>query len=95
MLMDVSGRSMIVLDDLAQVAEDLRKRGLDVIHDFLYSARGIVEGLDVGDDFFPRWELSLAENAEALERADFAAIKNRRADGWTIEPPVQPGTAVP
>lgn len=86
---------MIVLDDLAQVAEDLRKRGLDVMHDFLYSARGIVEGLDVGDDFFPRWELSLPENAEALQQADFAAIKGRRSPGWSIEPPVPTGTAVP
>jgi hypothetical protein len=77
---------MIVLDDLAQVAEDLRRKGLDVVHDFLYSAHGCVEGLDVGDDFFPRWELSLAENAEALERADFDAIKSRRSAGWSIVP---------
>jgi hypothetical protein len=84
---------MIVLDDLAQVAEDLRKQGLDVIHDFLYFAHGCVEGLDVGDDFFPRWELSLAENAEALARSDFAAIKNRRSPGWTIEPPAQESAA--
>jgi hypothetical protein len=80
---------MIVLDDLAQVAEDLRRQGLDVEHDFLYSTHGCVEGLDVGDDFFPRWELGLAENAEALARADFAAIKSRRSAGWTIEPPVR------
>jgi hypothetical protein len=79
----------MILDDLAQVAEDLRRKGLDVVHDFLYSARGCVEGLDVGDDFFPRWELGLAENAEALARADFAAIKARRHPGWTIEPPAQ------
>jgi hypothetical protein len=85
---------MIILDDLAQVAEDLRKRGLDVTHDFLYGTHGIVEGLDVGDDFFPRWELSLAENAEDLERSDFAAIKARRAVGWTIVPPVRSGSAV-
>jgi hypothetical protein len=80
---------MIVLDDLAQVAEDLRRQGLDVVHDFLYSAQGCVEGLDVGDDFFPRWELSLAENAEALERADFDAIKSRRGPEWTLVPPVR------
>ena len=86
---------MIVLDDLAQVAEDLRRKGLDVVHDFLYSARGCVEGLDVGDDFFPRWELSLAENAEALARADFAAIKSRRCAGWSIVPPVRSGPATP
>ena len=84
---------MMILDDLAQVAEDLRKRGLDVVHDFLYSARGCIEGLGVGDDFFPRWELSLAENAEALERIDFAAIKGRRRPDWTIEPPAWSGSA--
>jgi hypothetical protein len=83
---------MIVLDDLAQVAEDLRRRGLDAVHDFLYSARGCVEGLDVGEDFFPRWELSLPENAEALAQADFVAIKSRRSPGWSIEPPGQPAT---
>jgi hypothetical protein len=78
---------MICLDDLAQLAEDLRKRGLDAVHDFLYNAHGCIEGLDVGDDFFPHWELRLAENAEALERADFAAIKQRRASDWSMEPP--------
>jgi hypothetical protein len=81
------GENMICLDDLAQVAEDLRKKGLEAVHEFLYSARGCVEGLDIGDDFFPLWELGLAENAEALERADFAAIKERRGADWTIEPP--------
>ena len=79
----------MILDDLAQVAEDLRRQGLDVTHDFLYSTHGCVEGLDVGDDFFPRWELSLAENAEDLERSDFAAIKARRHPGWTIVPPTR------
>jgi hypothetical protein len=86
---------MNILEDLAQVAEDLRKRGLDVMHDFLYSAHGIVEGLDVGDDFFPRWELSLPENAAALATADFAAIKGRRPVGWSIEPPAQLESATP
>ncbi len=79
---------MICLDDLAQVAQDLQKRGIDAQHDFLYGPRGCVEGLDVGDDFFPRWELGLAENAEFLERADFAAIKSRRAPDWSVEPPL-------
>jgi hypothetical protein len=80
--------TMISLDDLGQVAQDLQKRGIDAQHDFLYSTHGCVEGLDVGDDFFPLWELGLAENAESLERADFAAIKSRRAADWSVEPPL-------
>jgi hypothetical protein len=76
---------MICLDDLGQVAEDLRKLGINVEHDFIYGPHGGIEGLDVCDDFFPLWELSLPENAEALERADFAAIKLRRAPGWCVD----------
>jgi hypothetical protein len=78
---------MICLDDLGQVAEDLRKRGIHAEHDFLYCPHGCVEGLDVGEDFFPRWELAQAENAESLECADFEAIKRRRAADWNVERP--------
>jgi hypothetical protein len=78
---------MICLDDLYQVAEDLRKRGVAAEYESLYSSHGWLEGLDVGDDFFPVWELGLAENLEALERADFAAIKKRRTPGWSMVPP--------
>ena len=53
---------MITLDDLGQVALDLRKRGVDAAHDFLYSPHGCIEGLDVDDEFFPLWELRLQEN---------------------------------
>ena len=81
---------MICLDDLAQAAEDLRQRGIDAVYDFLYGAHGCIEGLNVGDEFFPLWELSLAENVEALGRADFAAIQQRRAADWTAEPPGVP-----
>ena len=80
---------MICLDDLGQVAEDLRKRGIDAAHDFLYGPHGCIEGLDISDDFFPLWELKLPENAEALERGDFAAIKNGRAPGWNVDPPLR------
>jgi len=75
------------LDDLAQVAEDLRSRGIDAWHDFLYGPHGCLEGLDVGDEFFPLWELMLPENEDALERMDFAAIKGRRGADWSVEPP--------
>ena len=75
---------MISLDDLAQLAEDLRKRGLEAAHGFLYGPHGGIEGLDVGEDFFPLWELGLPENADALERADFAAIKQRRPSDWNL-----------
>jgi hypothetical protein len=64
--------------DLDELAEELRKRGVDACHDFLYSSRGCREGLDVDGEFFPLSELSLPENQEALERLDFEAIKARR-----------------
>ena len=80
---------MICLDDLGQVARDLRKRGIDAEHDFLYGPYGCVEGLDVCDDFFPLWELSLPQNADALERADFDAIKQARGADWAIGAPVR------
>ena len=76
---------MITVDDLGQVALDLRKRGVDAAHDFLYSPHGCIEGLDVDDEFFPLWELRLEENAADLERADFAAILNRRGPDWAVE----------
>ena len=75
------------LDDLAQVAEDLREQGLDACHDFLYGPHGCLEGLDVGEDFFPLWELMLPENQEALVRRDFAWIKAQRGADWSVEPP--------
>ena len=78
---------MTKLDDLAQVAEDLRARGIDACHDFLYGPHGCLEGLDVGEDFFPMWELILPENQEAVERLDFAAIKAHREPDWSVEPP--------
>ena len=75
------------LDDLAQVAEDLRRRGIDACHDFLYGPHGCLEGLDVGDDFFPLWELMMPENQDALAGLDFAAIKRRRASDWSVDRP--------
>ena len=76
---------MVVLEDLGQVAEDLRKRGIDAVHDFVYGERGCIEGLGVGDDFFPLWELCLADNAEALSQGDFALILKRRGPDWTAD----------
>ena len=80
---------MIDLNDLAELAEELRKRGLDATYECLYGPRGCEEGLSIGEDFFPLYELSLAENREALERLDFAAIKARRGAGaGTMRPSV-------
>ena len=79
---------MMQLDDLAQVAEDLRGLGVDACHEILYGPHGGLEGLNVADDFFPLWELNLPENREALERADFAAIQARRGPDWSVEPPI-------
>jgi hypothetical protein len=80
---------MLNFDDLAQIAEELRNAGLDASHEVVGGPRGYQEGLDVGEDFFPLWELSLPENREPLERFDFAAIKARRAPNWSVAPPAR------
>ena len=77
---------MIQVDNLAEMAEALRRRGVDACHEILYGPRGGREVLEVGDDFFPLWELLLPENQEALERLDFAAIKARRTADWSVDP---------
>ena len=77
---------MFPLDDLARVAEDLRRSSIDAVYTILGGPHGALEGLEIGEDFFPLWELSLPENWAALERADFAAIKARRAPDWSVEP---------
>ena len=84
------GVPMTHLDDLAQIAEDLRKAGVDACHEFLSGPRGFLEGLDVGEDFFPLWELNLTENQDSFERYDFAAIKARRGPNWSVVPPAHP-----
>lgn len=78
---------MTHLDDLAQIAEEFQKLGIDACHNFVFGPRGCQEGLDVGEDFFPLWELNLPENQEAFERHDFAAIKARRGPNWSVVPP--------
>ena len=74
------------IDDLDQVVERLRRLGLDACHEFVYSPQGCLEGLDVGDDFFPLWELNLPENQEALSRMDFEEVKANRGSGWSMRP---------
>ena len=86
---------MFSLDDLAQAAEELRCRGLDVCHEILYGPHGGLEGLNVSDEFFPLWELTMPENRDDLERADFAAIQARRGPDWSVEPPIHWRRAVP
>jgi hypothetical protein len=78
---------MFLTDDLVQAAEDLRKHAVEATYAILYGPRGGLEGLEVGEDFFPLWELSLPENREALERYDFALVKARRGQDWSLEPP--------
>jgi hypothetical protein len=70
---------MINLNDLAELADQLRKLGFDATQEFLYTARGCQEGLSIGEDFFPLAELSLPDNRDALEKFDFAAVKAHRA----------------
>ena len=83
---------MLQFEDLAEVAEDLRRRGIDACHQFLYGAHAALEGLEVADEFYPLWELLLPENQDAGEQLDFAAIKARRGDGWSVEPRVARAT---
>jgi len=78
---------MFPLDDLVQVAEDLRKLCVDATYAIVYGPQGGLEGLEVGEDFFPLWELSLPENQAALEQYDFAVIKARRGPDWSLQPP--------
>ena len=78
---------MFLLDDLVQVAEDLRILGVDATYVIVYGSHGGLEGLEVGEDFFPLWELSLPENRAALEKLDFGEIRARRVADWSVEPP--------
>ena len=78
---------MIQVDNLAEIAEELRRRGIEACHEIVYGLHGGREGLDVGEDFFPLWELVLPDNREALTRFDFAAIKARRGPDWSVDPP--------
>jgi hypothetical protein len=78
---------MSKLDDLAQVAEELRALGIDASHNFLYGPHGCLEGLEVSGEFYPLWELTLPENQDHIAGMNFDAIKARREVGWTIEPP--------
>ena len=77
----------MIQDDLAQLAEDLRKLGLDATHEIVFGLHGGLEGLSIGEDFFPLWELNLLENEEDLAKRDFAAIRARRGPDWTVERP--------
>jgi len=75
------------LKDLAEVVIDLQRRGVDAIHEFVYGPHGCLEGMDVGEDFFPLWELNLPENRDLVSQWDFAGIKARRGPDWSVEPP--------
>ena len=77
---------MFHLDDLAQAAEDLRKLGVDATHEFVYGPQGCLEGLDIGPDFFPLWELRIPENQQDFAKGDFGAIKARRGPDWSVDP---------
>jgi hypothetical protein len=78
---------MMAIENPARFAEDLCQSGLEARHEIVYGPLGYLEGLDVGADFFPVWELLLPENRRALARLDFAAIKARRGPDWSVNPP--------
>lgn len=73
-------------DNLARLADELRSRGVEADYEIVFAEDRYLEGLDVGEEFFPLWELSAPENEEALERGDFESIKSRRPPGWRIVP---------
>jgi hypothetical protein len=77
----------VIQVDLVLLAETLRTRGCQACHEILAGPHGYQEGLDLDEDFFPLWELTLPENQEALEKLDFAAIKARRGPDWSVKPP--------
>ena len=78
---------MFPIDDLVQFAEDLRRLSIDATYVILYASRGAIEGLEIGEDFYPLWELSLPENRAAVEKTDFSTIKARRGPEWSPDPP--------
>jgi hypothetical protein len=73
--------------DLVWLAEILRTRGCEACHEIVAGPHGWQEGLDIGEDFFPLWELNLPENQEALRKFDFQEIKSRRGPNWSVAPP--------
>jgi hypothetical protein len=77
----------VIQVDLVLLAETLRTQGCEACHEILAGPHGYQEGLDLDEDFFPLWELTLPENQEALEKLDFAAIKARRGPSWSVRPP--------
>jgi len=78
---------MFLTDNLVQAAEELRMHSVDATYAILYGPHGGLEGLEVGEDFFPLWELILPENREAVEHFDFALVKAHRGPDWSLEPP--------
>jgi hypothetical protein len=79
--------NVIQLDNPVQLAEELCRLGLDACHEIVFGPRGYQEGLDIGSEFFPLWELTLPENRDSLARLDFDAIKARRSVDWSVAPP--------
>jgi len=77
---------MIQFDNLAQLADEMRNRGFNVDYEIVFAEDRYLEGLDVGEDFFPLWELIAPENQDALERGDFEAILSRRPPDWHVIP---------
>jgi len=78
---------MTLIDDPVQLAEELRHRGIYASHEIVYAPHGYQEGLEVGNEFYPLWELTLPENRDAVASLDFAAIKARRSQDWSVAPP--------
>jgi hypothetical protein len=80
----------IRLADLDAIAEDLRRHGVNARRERVIAQQFAVEGLRIGGDFFPLWEMNLPDNVSAAESWDWNQIKNRRGASWSAHP--GPGT---
>ena len=69
---------MIQVDNLAEMAEELRRCGVEACHEILYGPHGGREGLDVGDDFFPTVGIDSAAESGGVGAAGFCGDQ-----GWT------------
>lgn len=79
---------MAQFENLAQFADELKAKGVDVDYEIVFAEGRYLEGLDIGEEFFPLWELCDPANDEALSRLDFDAILARRPANYSVAAPV-------
>ena len=81
---------------LAKFAIQLRHLGMDAETDSKYGPKGIQQGLGVGFDFYPLWELTenhalidtiISSSTPAAAHAVLESIRKKRKTSWTIAIP--------